>query len=296
MADSGRDCVWDFSKNRFFGEMQSLVCHSTVQQDTTQFTKHWLHSRHNYQTIGDTLYCTGYENANMRVTYTNKEKILVFPFGYADMLHSAFCGKGEYAHRDTFSIQGEATTICDGVGKLLLPDNEVIDSVLRLHIKRLCWQKGEDTVKTQWDVYQWYSAQERYPIIENACCKSICANDSTNLTYAFYCPQKEYQTKHSKETEQALTLQTEPQWITDIGTQPNPVRDNLYLNYTLQRDAIVSYSLHYNGGACMYRSDGKKQNAGEYRHSIDMGKYPTGTYVLYIYADDQVVSKNILKL
>ena len=121
MMDTGRNCVWDFSKERIFEEIQSLVCHSIVQPGTTQFTKHRLHSRHNYQTIGDTIYCTGYENANMRVTYTDKEKILVFPFGYADTLYSAFGGKGEYAHCDMFSIQGGSTTICDGVGKLLLP-------------------------------------------------------------------------------------------------------------------------------------------------------------------------------
>ncbi len=84
--------------------------------------------------------------------------------------------------------------------------------------------------------------------------------------------------------------------VTDIETMPNPVFDQLQIRYTLAKDAQVGFSLHYEGGLCAYRSDAEPQNAGIHLQSIDMSRLPKGIYVLYIYADEQVLSKDILKL
>lgn len=296
-TDSGTQCVWDFSKNDLTEKKQQYLYDQQSELDMTQFTRHWLRGRYKYQIIGDTLYCLGAENSNMSMTYSEKEKVLVFPFHYADTIGGTFRGYGEYAHSDTFSIQGHTITIGDAIGKIRLPDGITKDSVLRVHTRRTYQQINKERMNTRWDIYQWYAADYRYPIMETARCENIRMNDTTEWTMAVYFPLEQYEDiALSKSVNTDTILLKDNEKLAPIDTYPNPIKDILYLTYTLAKNAKVYYSLHYNGGGCMYKSAEIQQEAGTYTIAIGMNDYPTGMYVLYIYADDDVVSKNIMKL
>lgn len=293
-SDSGRACVWDFSAATVLP-----LEHPTIYRlsaNSLSFSSHFLHTRNKYRLVADTLFCTGYETASMQVNFVRWEKVIVYPFAYQDTLYDTFSGYGEYTHTIPFYIQGTSVAVADGVGTLRLPDM-TFDSVLRIHTQRQYRQINTDTTHIQYSIYQWYHPECQYPIIELIDCLHILRADSTRLSFGLYYPfDKDTTSQNTSDTPKAKEIISAIDIVTDIETMPNPVFDQLQIRYTLAKDAQVGFSLHYEGGLCAYRSDAKPQNAGIHLQSIDMSRLPKGIYVLYIYADEQVLSKDILKL
>lgn len=298
VGDSGEACVWDFT-NAIVVPKES-PCIYRLSADSLSFSSHFLHTRNKYHFVADTLFRTGYETAAMQVDFAHGEKVMVYPFAYQDTLYGAFSGYGEYTHTIPFYIQGTSVAVADGVGTLRLPDM-TLDSVLRIHTQRQYRQIDKDTTHVQYSIYQWYHSECRYPIIELIDCLHILRADSTRLTLGLYYPfDKDTTSQNTDDTTtyaKAKEIISPIDIVTDIETMPNPVFDQLQIRYTLAKDAQIGFSLHYEGGLCAYRSGTELQNAGTHLYSIDMSRLPKGLYVLYIYyADEQVLSKDILKL
>lgn len=295
-GNSGKACVWDFTNATVVPKEYTGIYR--LSADSLSFSSHFLHTRNRYHIVADTLFCTGYETAAMQVDFAHWEKVLVYPFAYQDTLCGIFNGHGEYTHTIPFYIRGTSMAAADGVGTLRLPDM-TLDSVLRIHTQRQYRQIDTDTTHVQYSIYQWYHPECRYPIIELIDCLHILRTDSIRLTLGLYYPfDKETTFQNTDDTiyAKAKEMISPIDIVTDIETMPNPVFDQLQIRYTLAKDAQVGFSLHYEGGLCAYRSDAEPQNAGIHLQSIDMSRLPKGIYVLYIYADEQVLSKDILKL
>lgn len=294
VADCGDACVWDFSAATILPKEYS--CTYYIPDDSLCFSSHCLHTRNKYRLVGDTLFRIGYETAAIQVDFVYPEKVMVYPFAYQDTLYSTFSGYGEYTHTIPFYIQGISATVADGLGTLRLSDM-TLDSVLRVHTQRQYRQIDTDTTHVQYCIYQWYHPECRYPIIELIDCLHILRADSTRLSFGLYYPfDKDTTSQNTSDTPQAQEIISAIDIVTDIETMPNPVSDQLQIRYTLAKDAQVGFSLHYEGGLCAYRSDIEPQDAGTHLYNIDVHKLPKGIYVLYIYANEQVLSKDILKL
>jgi hypothetical protein len=151
------------------------------------------------------------------------------------------------------------------------------------------------------DIFQWYHPNYRYPLFEVAHKCSSNQPNSPIMSYAFYhIPTDEHlqniiDTKIVEADNDEIVLTEIDSVLTNICFYPNPVHDNLTITYRQARQANVFFSVHYNGGLCVYQSPKRLQNEGEYLEYIPMSTMPVGAYVVYIHVDDKVVSTSILK-
>lgn len=90
-------------------------------------------------------------------------------------------------------------------------------------------------------------------------------------------------------TNPALNVFIEAKWL------PNPVIDNLYVNYKLTRDATIWFSVHTNGGIPMYQTSPGYKQAGYNETIIPMGHFIKGTYTIYVHIDDMVIAQTVIK-
>jgi len=80
-------------------------------------------------------------------------------------------------------------------------------------------------------------------------------------------------------TEQTLGVEDVTDWVKDIKIYPNPVRETLYIDTYVNIGSEFSYRLVDLNGRLLYSSK-KKINNDKQQHSLDMGMYQTGTYIL----------------
>ena len=125
--------------------------------------------------------------------------------------------------------------------------------------------------------------------------QTINGNDTVSFASSYYLPQEEDMQELRREEQDSLVEQTDS-LITDVTYLPNPVCSDLQIHYSLVRSAKVYISLHYNGGATTYQTPVRQEEEGHHSVPINMAGLPVGTYVVYIHADDIVVSGNIIKL
>jgi hypothetical protein len=85
------------------------------------------------------------------------------------------------------------------------------------------------------------------------------------------------------------------QVFTEADWQPNPVVENLYIDYKLTRAATVWFSVHSNGSIPLCQTPAQNLQAGENQTIIPMGHLPTGTYTVYVHVDDMALMQVIIK-
>ncbi|MCL1867688.1 MAG: T9SS type A sorting domain-containing protein [Paludibacter sp.] len=83
--------------------------------------------------------------------------------------------------------------------------------------------------------------------------------------------------------------------FTEASYLPNPVTDNLYINYTLTRDATIWFSVHNNAGIPMCQTAAEQRNTGLNQSIIPMSHFMTGTYTVYIHVDDMTLMQTVIK-
>lgn len=93
-----------------------------------------------------------------------------------------------------------------------------------------------------------------------------------------------------------MNIPQEDSLITNIQFTPNPVYNNVQIKYSLAKSAKVYISLHYDGGLTTYQTPYRQEDEGDHSISLNMSGMPTGSYVIYIHADDLVASGSLIKL
>ena len=295
ITDSGENCSWDFSSAAITNPM-NIDFYPNGINNIAQNTNIGMHyNQHNryLQKLQDTIFTTGYENAQVSVYFSQYEKALIFPFQYGDTLISTFRGDGEYSHTIPISILGTNTTIADATGTLILPE-DTIQNVLRIHQRRTYQEIVRKSSFVTEDTYYWYSERCRYPLFVNKKLSTEHKRDTIVFEVAYYFPQEL--------TEEEHIANSIPQTKTNIDSVftnatylPNPVVENLIISYQLTRDASISFSLHNNGGLLFIQTPTQQEDAGYHTTTINMSSYPIGTYILYIHIDDVILSQTIIK-
>jgi hypothetical protein len=83
--------------------------------------------------------------------------------------------------------------------------------------------------------------------------------------------------------------------FTEARLFPNPVINNLHINYKLTRQATIWFSLHNSLGMPVRQTAPLNQTEGYHSITIDMSGQPTGAYTLYVHVDDMVLKKIVIK-
>lgn len=293
-GEAGKDAVWDF-RNLTAPQAAERCISLVLPDDSTRICIHEHHARTYYARSGDTLFCTGYENALTRMHYTLCEPLLLFPFHYGDSLSGDFAGMGEYCHQLPFTASGKTCTTADGIGRLLLPDAEMKD-ILRVHRCREWTEISGNVTNMQEDVWQWYAARCPHPIMEAL--RLVQRTEETDSV--LYSSVSVFRSVADEEDYLLQEEETEDKssecLLSDVSFLPNPVQTMLQISYRLACDAEVYVSVHYGGGVCMYSTQRVRETAGQHSQQVDMSAFPTGNYVLYIHADAEVLSETVIKL
>lgn len=270
--------------------MDGIITYNSV--DSTKFGLLLDNTRYCYRFIQDSLFCLGYENATTIMEYNQPQMVAVFPLQQGVKAGASFKGTGEYCHLLPLRVEGETTISVVGLGSLYLPNCKK-DSVFCLHVIN---EYSEDARRNNFfreDNYLWFRNSVSVPMMVLKEMRSL--NSETTVSRCMYYFVLEPDDAQAEE-EVLLTEPIEHSLLTDVRFLPNPVVSELTIVYNLDEDADVWVSLHTGQGIPMFRSNAKHIPAGEHTELIDMSGYPTSDYVLYLYANDVVVSETIIKL
>jgi len=308
-GSSGKSLNWDFRLIQPINEEYSLRYFKPDSTYMNRLCGLEHNTRYYYSQQKDSLIATGYENSTTFMEYVQPELRMRFPFAYGDTLFSAFEGTGQYCHRLALHVKGYTRVEADAEGELLLPESETVQKALRVRTLRHYTQTGKDSVQMTLDTYSWYAVGIRYPVFESI--KTTLSKtpstieqgtdaeaDTTVFTTSFYYPPEK----------QILQVENDPipidSLINDLGASavfteaallPNPVVDNLFINFKLTRPANVWFTVHNNIGIPLCTTSPQSLEEGTHSSIVDMSRLITGIYSLVVHVDDMVMRLNVVK-
>ncbi len=294
ITDGRQNGIWNFANLQLDSAKYVDVNYFAPTADTTHIGLHREQANYYYEYKHDTLWLMGYETSHTHVRYDNPIPYVRFPMTYGDSISAAFSGGGRYCHTLSFLVEGESMVCVDAIGQLVLPDM-VVDSVLRVcsrkrHRATMYYQSEVDEER-----FLWFSPYGHYPLFEIVRILTVNGNDSSLFTSSYYFPTDDDLSIPRRMPKDTLN-EPRDSLVTDVRYMPNPVYTDLQVQYTLKKSAQVYISVHYNGGISTYQTPVKYEDEGTHRVCIPMGGMPIGNYMVYIHADNMVVSGGVIKL
>lgn len=330
----GRELEWDFTKLDVKDENYLIKYFYPNKDDTTRICGMEHRTRYYYRQQNDSVWATGFENYTTKMDYTTPELKMKFPFAYGDTLFSTFEGEGIYSNMLDLRAKGYTRVKADAEGMLKLPDlkgkairvhtrrhyTEVKADRDRFQVSGLEFQVGDsglqvpkhstpnDTLRMTLDTYSWYVQDIRYPVFESikttihrATLPALRAPspggetreaDTTVFRTSFYYTPEELPTKNNPDEPEIPEIE---RVFTEATMVPNPVVNDLMIDYKLTRPALIRFSVHNNIGIPMRRTTQRNLPEGRHHETIPMGGLVTGTYTVYVHVDDMVLSRVVVK-
>ena len=274
---------------------------------------------------GDSLMLSGYENPNTLVRYSKPGLLLHFPIEYRAVSQGRFEGRGKHHDRLESIVSGEIHTAADASGIIILPGNDTLYNVIRLHIRKtetsrfipLSYEFNIDEQADEslfsdsepqiiiTDTYQWYEEGYRYPVFETieTYRKSTARKKLIDRSAYFYHPAEQGNLPEDKPNQVALErkaaarnakLLEKAGNIISFTCFPNPVKNHLTVELNLQQPAAVDASLWDMNGRLL-RQFPSKTDVTLYRENLNMQSYPPGHYLLKLSAGKETISEKIVK-
>jgi len=209
-GNPGNDQIWDFSDLKFIDDHYELKYFYDLR-DSSLLIGQEHHTLYKYRMRGDSLLIAGYENAHTLMNYPRSKLLWKFPFSYQNHTLDYFYGIGEYTRSLKIVLQGTIASTADAYGKMILPEGNVLDSVLRIHTRELFTEEitplfyshdsfsvnidsihyllATDSVKTQIDTYRWFSEGYRYPVFETVQIQVILHDQPKEIFNTAFCYQ-----------------------------------------------------------------------------------------------------------
>ena len=273
-GSSGKGLIWDFSTIQPINEEYSLTYSLPNKNDSSRLCGMEHRTRYYYRQQKDSLQATGFENSTTFMEYKVPELRMHFPFMYGDTLFSTFEGKGEYCHRLPLAVKGYTRIMADAEGELKLPEFETVKKALRVRTLRHYTETGKDNLEMTLVTYSWYAAGIRYPVFESI---------KTTLNK-----------KGDRKDEKGESI-SDTTVFTEAQLMPNPVVDNLVINYKLTRAAKVWFTVHNNTGIPLCQTSPQSLSEGYNSTNVPMSSLITGVYSLYVHVDDMMMRLNVVK-
>lgn len=275
-----------------------------------------------FQMQGESLVCLGHENPVTLIHHADPLLTMNYPFDYGNKVTKDYHSDGMYSSQEPINIQGKSEIEADAYGKLLLPSGDTLEHVLR--IKTIQYVEEIDSVKRQTadiplnmriESYRWYAKGYRYPVFESI--QSFSISDTTEIenfaTAFFYPPQEHYYLENDPENLAVIDSlwnekhKPKPSNPTDpngnlnkvdgfaYNCYPNPVVNDLYIEYMLEKDAQVHISLYDMNGRQVKNLPQQLQRRGFYNELVDCTTLPQATYILKLTVNNQTITQKINK-
>lgn len=295
-ADSGTNCIWDFS---FLLEDNaiSLNYYDSVLFENDILCKHQETELIYYQNKSDTIYVVGRESALFKLTYHTPMPIIKFPFRFGDTIVQPFTICAEWGNYVSQTTTGDIRIKADATGQLIL-STDTLDSIIRVSTREKYNSLNTDTLSLTCYSWKWYSQRYRQPIVETV---KVLKGDSISIAYSLYYPVLYDSTKNIKRSSATHPrMDNDDVIISDViidnmTYQPNPVVTDLLVNYRLHATTSVSVVLYSAVGICVYYLSLLEQESGCHNLQIPMDMLPSGVYTLCINTSSSYFSAEIIK-
>ena len=329
----GQGVVWDFSDINVINERSEVTYGKAPDVDDVIVGKEGGNTLNYYTCRGDTLLMLGYENKTMRAKYGRPKALMLLPVKYGDRIKGVYHGTGAYSERIMMRMFGSYETETDAMGTVILPGNDTIRNVVRVHERDLASAVCLPDIDTEKELkayvdsmkpfnadsinlylsadsfaiatekYLWYAEGYRYPIIETI--MSGIKGKSPQYMTAYYCPPQEQEYLLDEVNAELRKLQ-------GIGGYNNGFTGN----GSLADGCMPEYEISVNNGCVeiigtvgentnvkvlvcdisgiVYKSAESQGSAdGKLTMSVDCGNLRKGEYVLYINNNGIVIANKI---
>ena len=321
-GESGENQIWDFSKIRLIDDAYTVHYFTRDDWKIIGAEKGKL----SFLSIsGDSLLLSGYENPNALVHYRQPGLLMRFPVAYGATSYGTFQGRGKHHDRLESVVSGEIHTVADATGSLILPGNDTLSSVTRIHIRKVenaryipissefaidrpaddsLFSAVEPEIITT-DAYQWYEEGYRYPIFETV---ETYRGDSTAMitlgrdAYFYHPANQAYLPEDTanrvvlerKRAAREAKLHEKESNFLSFGCHPNPVKDYLEIELTLRKAEAVEISVSDVHGR-LYAHFSLDNHTAWYEERIAMQTCPLGYYVIKVSDGNETVSETVMK-
>ncbi len=325
-GDAGIDQTWDFSSLRTIDSEYTLTYDLPAANDsmyivpgqcfekrTTRADELVTGTEHNtvyyYRMQNNTLTLLGHENPVVKLAYTKPLPVLRFPFRYGDNDSAAYTSEALYSGIIPVQARGYATITADAWGRMKLPDDVVLDTVLRVRSLQVIenipvgnQEKGEAETTTV-ETCRWYLKGYRYPVFETI--RSSGQDGEVQFATAFYYPLQDHfyldedpqntaVLDRLRDAESKGSVSLDPFRKKAYRIFPNPTDGFLYVDLTLNQPSNVDYMLFSADGRLCKRVHRNKPD-GVHREEIDCTQLPSGTYLLKLVYGTETASELIIK-
>jgi len=285
---AGPDVVWDLSVLKVDKELLGTIKPAAEASEKKNLSKadvvlNEFGNKFFFKVNNRAMELHGMESGSGKVhtTYEKPFVKMVYPFKYGDHYSGDFAGTKHFSQREV-GISGTYTISADGYGKLILPGGKEYKT---LRVKTIRKYQMDYSGSADYEIvsHRWYINSERYPV-------AVVQTINTTTTQG-----KKSSTKRAAYKYPAVEDQFLP--ASDMVLYPNPVRNELTINYKVQEDAEVMMELFDQAGKKISTLVKENQPGGNYTHTFSTGSYDlnSGTYLIRTTIGDKVVTKSFVK-
>ena len=300
----GEKNTWDLSNLSFVGTKKirhTSICKGSIISITNHdITYYWLNN--------DVLFVTGKESPLCKVEYSVPLLKMRYPLAYGDSVSMPFKGNGIYCGDHYFREQGFATVIADAMGKILLDDDTLYNTIRISTLKSysICMNMDSlslDTASTKQVIelrYDWYARGYRYPIITTISKTSYSGMQSVGTKQEAFCLFPRTQ-RSAKDTINAEIRSNDSILLSNNATENKDIihfslsqsDNNIAVNYSLDESANIIAILSDVMGI-VYRHNRQYHDKGDgYVLNIDTGGIRNGEYILYLNVNGKIYNNKI---
>ena len=280
-GESGKNCVWDFSKATVLDVAKS-TCELTEDNSTLGTI---TASRNDgcdffFITTESANEYWGYKAGDQRLQLTEPIVKAKYPQTYGAQFSGKYAGTVTVEGTDyKRQVAGTYSTNVDGVGTIILPDNISFPAI---RVKTTEESASFERVK-----YLWYTQNVILPLFVSMEEYAVAADG----------------TKHLQASESYLNTQAKsPTGIQSIADSfsyqvaPNPFKDKIQLTYTVTGKELVTVALYASDGSKLTTLLSQVQS-GAQSLSKDVSKYAQtpGVYLLRMTVGDKVYTEKLVR-
>ena len=308
-GDAGKDNCWNFSNASILEKSYSI----TYSRDTMLDIVGMEHnSMYKYRVSKDSLVQTGYEEPTTIIRYDHPILQQVYPFSMDMKSSSRYEGEGWYCGDHAMKITGNVEQEADGMGTIILSENDTLKNVLRVHTIRTsattmtedtCIADSADGHQEIEEAYRWYARGYRYPVYETVSRTSYYNLDPVACSQMAFLYLPEDQRILADSLNQVIATRDSAESRNDNNNgnnKPDIIKytvqnsgSSITINYDLTESAHIT-ALICNASGILYRHSERSDTAGEgYTLQIDCSGLRSGQYVLYINVNGKIYNEKI---
>lgn len=315
-GESGTQQIWDFSGIKLQDTNYEL---QYVKQgvDTVIGIEH--RTMYYYHTSGDSLFCLGYENPTILITYQKPELLLTFPLYQGRIITDYFDGIGNYCEQLNIRLQGKNTVMVDASGMLILPGGDTLRKVLRTYAHKLIHQRmapkiiisdslrenivpfvlnrdsidyllTNDSIHLETETWRWYADGYRYPVFEtvkSTVYKFSHAHEHFTTSFIYLPEEQYYDLPYDIENQKKRDLTDKEIWESkwkNTTKDGGSITEDENFSYQLRLDDSgylhISYELRQAGGVVLILFDLQGRQISTIHHANqNIGHYEETLYM-----------------